>query len=269
MGITDIFRKTGKRTGGRTRTEATAKETWQVECDAIEEVETILAQFVSPGGIYTDPNGLSRMVDSLSAAEFSDGYSWLVDVGYKTSSIENPLNEPIKISGSQSARQVEIEFDRDGNPILNTAGDPFQEILFAEDFDDTLSLSFNRATVPYSASRKSKRTVSSTTVLGLEAGTVRYAGMSFQPQDHETIGLYYSITIGLALADDWKKRILNQGFREKVDGELKPIKKGGKDVSQPVLLDNAGKALSPSGNPVTLEKDIYGEADYVSLFGLA
>jgi hypothetical protein len=129
-------------------------------------------------------------------------------------------------------------------------------------------LSFNRATVPFSAAQDAKRTVSSSGVLGLAAGTVRYAGMSFQPQDHDTIGPYYSITIGLALAEDWKTRILNQGFRELDGGELKPIKKGGKDVSQPVLLDGAGKALSPGGTPVTLTKDIYGEADYVSLFGL-
>jgi hypothetical protein len=267
MAIIDIYRKGGGRTGGRTQDEATATEQWYVGTDVVEEVETILAEFVQPGGIYQ-----GRRVASLSAAEHDDGYSWLVDIGYSTTATdptENPLTDPVKVSGSQSARQVPIEFDKDGNPILNTAGDPFQEILFAEDFDDTLQLTFNRAVVPFSAAQSAKRTTNSTPILGLAIGTVRYAGMSFQPQEHDVVGPYYSITIGLALAADWKKRILNQGFRELDNGELKPIKKGGKDVSQPVLLAIDGTALPENGTPVTLEKDIYGDADYVALFGLS
>ena len=79
---------------------------------------------------------------------------------------------------------------------------------------------------------------------------------------------YYTITIGLAIAEDWKIRILNQGFREKKDGKLTPIQINGKDVAQPRLLDNAGKALPEDGTPVELEKDIYGEVNYLSLFGI-
>lgn len=263
MPVTDIYRIPGKRTGGRTVTDRTAKETWYVETDVVEEVELILAQFVSPGGIYA-----GRRVESLSAAEAADSHSWLVDVAYRSAASTNPLAEPVRISGSQSARQVEVEFDRNGDAILNTAGDPFQEILFAEDFDDTLQLTFNSATVPFAASQAAKRTVNSTPILGLPAGTVRYAGMSFSPEEHDVIGLFYSITIGLALADDWKKRLLNQGFREKVNGELKVIEVDGKPITTPALLDNAGEKLSSSGTPVTLEKDIYGQANYVALFGL-
>lgn len=264
MPITDIYRMPGNRTGSKTIDTKTAKERWYVETDVIEEVEFILAQFVNPGGVY-----LGRRVDSVSAADSSDSLSWLVDVTYSSSASDNPLNDPIMISGNQSARQVPVEFDRDGQPILNTAGDPFQEILFAEDFDDTIQLSFNSATVPFNASQQAKRTVSSNAMLGLSPGTVRYAGMNFQPQDHETLGLYYSISIGLALADDWKTRILNQGFRELDGFEQKVIKIDGQAVTTPALLDQGGEKLDESGQPVTLEFDIYGEANYVALFGLS
>lgn len=264
--ITDIYRKNGGRNGSITKDAAAQKETWYVEVDdPTHEVEFILAAFAQPGTVYA-----GRLVEGLSAQESADGYSWLVDVSYTKSAIENPLDEPLKVSGSQSAKQVPVEFDRDGDPILNTAGDPFQEILFAEDFDDTLQLTFNTAAIPFAAAQAAKKTVSSAAVLGLPAGTVRYAGMSFQPQDHETLGTYYTITINLALADDWKTRLLNQGFRElNDDGDLVAMKVDGQPASQPLLLDNAGKRLASDGTPVTLEKDIYGQADYLTLFGIA
>lgn len=263
--ITDVYRTNGKRSGSLTKDSASQKETWYVEVDdPTHEVEFILAAFVAPGGVY---NG--RLVEGLSAQESADGYSWLVDVTYSRSAIENPLDKPLKISGSQSAKQVPVEFDQNGDPILNSAGDPFQEILFAEDFDDTLQLTFNSATIPFAASQAAKKTTNSAAILGLAVGTVRYAGMSFQPQDHETLGTYYTVTIGLALADDWKTRLLDQGFREvDADGELVPIQVGGKDASQPLLLDGAGERLASDGTPVTLEKEIYGQADYLTLFGL-
>ena len=262
--ITEIYRRQGGRTASRSRDNRQSSETWYVETNALMEADQILNEFVQPGGVFG-----GRLVDGLSAAESKDGYSWEVAINYAASATENPLAEPLRISGSQSATQVPVEFDRNGQPILNTAGDPFNEILFAEDFDDTLQLSYNVATVPFTASQRAKRSVSSGTVLGLPAGSVRYAGMSFQPQDHETLGIFYTITINLALAEDWRSRILNQGFRELDDeGELTPVMVGEMAASQPVLLDNDGKKLPKDGQPVTLEKDIYFEADYVALFGI-
>lgn len=262
MAVTSVYRKPGTRSGSRTRTAREGTEVWIVETDDPADNDlVVLAQFVAPGGAFG-----GRVIGSLSCSESSeDGLQWEVTVKYAASPVDNPLAEPAVLSISPNVVQVATDYDRDGTPILNTAGDPFGEIIFLEDVDDTVQITKNFATIPIAAATSAKRSIG--TLSGIP-GQARYRGMSVQQQDHDQIGTYYTCTIEFAMADTWERRILNQGFREKDNGELKPIKIDGKEISQPVLLDASGKQLTPSGTPHDVIANLYKQVSYNALFGV-
>lgn len=266
MTVLDVFRKPGTRSGSRTTTSVEGQETWIVVTDDPDDDDVvILDQFVDPGSTF-----MGRRIESVSAEEVGDdGYQWEVDVKYSAEAIDNPLLEPIKISMNQQQVQTPTEFDKDGEPILNAAGDPFQEIVFIEDAEDTIQISKNYAAIPYAAGKTAKKKLNSETFLTVFApGEVRYKGMSATPQEHESLGTYYTVTIEFAIAENWTRKILNQGFRElDDDDELVNVKIKGEPASQPVLLDAAGKQLASGGTPVDLDFDLYESVNFTTLFG--
>ncbi len=172
-----------------------------------------------------------------------DGFSWDVAITYGGENTDNPLDEPASYSISYSPTEVPVDFDINGDAILNSAGDPFNEICFSEEFRPVISVTKNFATYPAGLAENADRTVNSAAFLGFAAGTVRFVGISGNSQYNETIGTYYSVTIEFAIQPTWKKQILNQGFRELDGGELVMIQLDGKDISQPVPLKADGTKL--------------------------
>lgn len=265
MAIFDIFPKPGGRTGSRTKTGYDHQDTWIVITnDPTDDQDVVLAAFVAPGGSYG-----GRKVESLSCNEVSeDGLQWEVNVKYANSAIDNPLAVPVKIGMTQSSVQVSTDYDKNGNPILNAAGDPFQELVFLDDIEDTLQFTKNFALIPYAAAQQAKRKIG--TITGVP-GYGLYKGMSAQEQEHELIGIYYACTIEFAMADTqaaFAKKLLNQGFREKVGGELKVIKIKGEVASQPVLLAANGTKLATGATPTEITVDLYNVVNFSTIFGI-
>jgi hypothetical protein len=265
MAVTSVYRKPGTRTGTRTREGYDHSDVWIVETDDHNDnQDVILAEFVAPGGTYG-----GRIVESISCSEVSeDGRQWEVTVNFANSAITNPLTAPVKLGMTQSPVQVPTDFDKNGNPILNAAGDPFQEAVFLDDIEDTLQFTKNYALIPYAAAQSAKRKIG--TITGVP-GYGLYKGMSAQEQEHETIGIYYTCTIEFSMADSaaaFAKKLLNQGYREKVGGQLKVIKINGEVASQPVLLAANGTKLAPGATPTEITVDLYNVVNFSTIFGI-
>lgn len=198
-----------------------------------------------------------------------DGFQFEVVLTYGGEATDNPLAEPAKYSIQYQQHEIPVEIDINGQAIVNSAGDQFQEILFKDDSRPIIRIQKNLAAFPSGIALQAKDKVNDAAFLGFAAGQVKFMTISGDPQTHQTIGEYYSVSIEFAVAPDWKKHVLDQGFRYINDDEEKThILVDNKEISQPALLDGNGGVLPNGGNPVELEFTIYEDEDFSTLFGI-
>ena len=126
----------------------------------------------------------------------------------------------------------------------------------------------NLASFPSQLAFQARDKVNSGGFLGFGRGEVKFQTITGQSMNDPNIGQYYAVTVEFAIRKDWKRRVLNQGFREKDGNELKRILVDGADTTVPVLLDEDGSKLAQGGTPVELEFEIYEEANFSAIFGI-
>jgi hypothetical protein len=210
-------------------------------------------------------------INNVSVTESSeDGQTWVADVTYGGESLpDNPLTLPATYSVQYQDIEIPIEFDAAGNPIVNTAGDPFAEAATLHDATPLYVIKKNFAAYPSAIFNALRRTVNATSFLGVAPGEARFAGGSSDLENDDTWGPYWPSSFQFAVAvGDWQLHLLNQGFRELVGGQRRLILINGHPVDQPVLLAASGAALPPAGAPVTLDFDRYTPADYNLILGI-
>src|SRR5690606_11373931 len=93
--------------------------------------------------------------------------------------IDDPLKIPPVISGSFVAYTRVAEKDKDGNPILNAAKEPFLPAPEVEDHQDTLVYDVNTAIINLALRAQFRGTVNSTPIWGLPARCVRIVQWSY------------------------------------------------------------------------------------------
>ncbi len=115
-------------------------------------------------------------IQSVAIAETSDPCQWTITVNYGEGENpdENPLSEPWVYSVSYEQHEVPIDYDISGRPILNTAGDPFQEALFIDDARPTLTASKNFGYFPWNIANQYCNTVNRDSVFGAGPGTLKF-----------------------------------------------------------------------------------------------
>ena len=182
----------------------------------------------------------------------------------------NPLDMPVWPRVETFVKEVPAYQDIDGNPIVNTAYDYFDPPVMAERLCTTITVARNEPAVnPYSALILSNR-VNASAWNGFPPGTVKSAPIRIpRPEYDQQSGiLYYPMEYAFEFDElGWERTILNQGFRQ-LDGFGKPVKiydAQGMEVSQAVMLDNAGHALLPpvSSSSIVVKKfKVYPEIDF-------
>ena len=132
-------------------------------------------------------------------------YYWTVEQFFSTkpikrcqdSSIEDPLDEPPKISGNFSPYSREYTTDRYGNAILNGA---FELITGpAVEFDDTkiyVEISMNLASLPLSTYSSYMQHVNNSTMWGLSARKIKLSTVSFERNLYGVCNYYYTVRYG-------------------------------------------------------------------------
>lgn len=212
-------------------------------------------------------------VKSLSGA--SAGKEWIVTATYgpydPSTNASNPLERPIEVSGGFSEFEEIVDVDVDGNPVVNSAGEPFANPVMRDDPRPDLMIVTNAKTLDLNLIYTYRRAVNSDEFWGANPGQVRVASITWQYLHHADIGYYYKITYTFKFKKDgWQIRLQDKGMRVLNAGgtALEKVKFNGIPADEPVFLDGNGRAKALTADVVYLDFKRYEELPF-SIFNVA
>lgn len=181
---------------------------------------------------------------------------WQIDLTYGTwNPLEhaidgNPLHLPVTFTFVPSVEEVPAFEDVDGDPIVNAAGDPYDPPLMRRVQKGTLTVKRNES--PFAVNLYNLQVQGNTTNLaswnGFPPKTLLLEPIKI-PEilfSQVTQQFYFPFEyVFLFDPDTWVKQIVNAGLRAlNAAGQLVPILIQGQPASQPVPLDEQGRAIT-------------------------
>jgi hypothetical protein len=182
---------------------------------------------------------------------------------------ENPLDRRAKFSWSTVKYQKAVEKDRNGEAIINSAGDYFDPPPLKDVSRWTVTVTKNMSVIPPGILGWRDRlnsdefsidgvsiAINVAKIMGISVGDIQ------KDQDVEYRVLSY--TLEFDEVDKWQGKYLNQGYYGIVSGEKQRIQINGKDCVSPQLLTSAGVLIvNPSPSDATFEEyDVYDELTF-------
>lgn len=262
----------------------TLTRTWKVKTNnSADDSQVVAEHFKSALGIeFQSPhptNGFftARKLDIKQ--ETASPTAWRVTVTYSTEPLEeevaeNPLNRAPVITGDSEMAEIFTTKDKDGKPVLNSAGD----CLEPQEVDDPrgmIVIERNFPSVPeFVSTYINKVNSASFSVPGIsipfEPRTVKFQRFRFGAQQTQNEVQFVPVTVELSVKPDtWDVDRLDEGFHYLDGSDRKKITlSDGNDPTEPVPLNGSGGILaSPTpDNAVYLTKKYYHEADFSVLF---
>lgn len=227
---------------------------------------------------------------SMMADEDQPGFYWRVDRTFstkplrrcQTDTIENPLSEPQKISGSFVRHMRKADKDKDGNLILSSSHEPIQGIERNSD-RHTVNVEQNVANLGLATVTAIINHLNDATLWGVDARKILFSGFSWERLLYGTCTYYYKRRFEFEVRNNPDdgfdlEDVADMGFKELDDTivgadkdnptHFRYIKdKAGENTPVPLMLDNNGEVnTDPVGSPAfrpTIE--IYGEANLLTL----
>lgn len=198
---------------------------------------------------YEDSGAWCRSL-RVARATAKDKFNWIVTASYDSSFelTENPLSQPAQISWDGENFEEVAVFDRDGKAVLNSAGDPFEN-LFRERTRRVVSVVKNVAAVP-DWILNSEDAVNSALFLldgfSIPVGKAKLAAPRLGPWQSRNNTRYREMTMVIKLnKDGWAAQPLDAGFRYKSGTDRKIITNtDGTLPTSPVCLDGSGAVLA-------------------------
>lgn len=199
--------------------------------------------------------------------------------------VRDPFAAPPKLSWRSQVEEEAKYRDRDGEVLLNKAGDPFippitvpRPVVVA--VVHRVEREFSSAWVTEYMGR-----INDAEWLGWPAGSVLCLEITSDRDWNTDISGWvwnteYQFAFkepvlgedGSIIRDGWTMNVLNAGMREKIASidtgtgfALKQIIVDGAPISSPVNLKSDGRVLQPGGDPVFLPFNVYAEADFTGL----
>jgi len=201
---------------------------------------------------------------------------WTVTAQYSDARTlsEDPTSDGAVVTWSSEQFQRPAVFDRNGNFIVNSAGDPFDPPLMMDDSRRVVTVQKNLAFVPdwildYQDAVNSDAFTVDNVAIGV--GLAKIQSVTVGEVQRRNGTAFRSVTFTIHLQrDGWLMRPLDAGFRELTyAGELINIKNPGDDElpGAPVPLDGSGAALAnPSFTTcVFLPFEVYATRAFASL----
>lgn len=232
---------------------------------------TVGAQYQvgTPG---TDPwaeSDTGAFCTAIRAECVEDGCEWTVTAEYGpwTPKNENPLLDPEELEYGGAQFERVIDFDINGDPICNSAGDWFDPPVTIDDSRPTFTVTRNEGTFDRARARQMRDKLNAALFYDYAPGTVKCGFITGQRLWHAAIGFYYKVRYPFDVNEDgWDRTILDQGYRYLSGSQRKQILVDGSPATSPVPLDGAGGQLAVGGTPVGLAFTLYESADF-STFG--
>lgn len=261
---------------GRTYTRA-----WEVVCDDPNDgpltatnhadLPTLRDFYSLPGG-EADPNAYVQNVEANVLHWLGDGVVWGVtakygplDPGESAEGVERKIR--IRCSFNKFERVIWV--DQDGEPIRNSAGDPFGDPVVIDDSRPLIVVTRNEDVNAFdlTLAGEYQDVVNSATWNGFPARTVKCTEIqTSEEQKDTTSGLYYyTVTYVFEIKwDTWNRKILDQGYAYLDGSDRKPFLDDEKQpISDPKLLDGSGGELDVAMDPpVELDFRVYESKDF-------
>ena len=271
MAITDIISIPGSRSASQ---DSEGGVSYSVSLSILTDDQTDSPNFIGSNQPYTVGEIYDGWpITSIEIDETDDPCQWTMTLAYGSvdgEEEENPLDEPWIYSVNYEQHQTPVDYDIHQRPILNTAGDLFSEYMMADSARPTLTGNKNFASFPWSVANQFCNTINRDSVFGAPPETLKFERLSGQQQTTTFNGeplTFFAVTVELTFnRDGWKRKVLNQGLREKKEGKLTTIKLNGKDITQPVLLDAQGQRAAEGAPPHVLSFDLYRSQNFAPLF---
>lgn len=219
-----------------------------------------------------------RHEDSREVWEVTVTYAY--EPGDEEEEDDNPLARPALIRWTAAQYTKPVIKDRNGNAVVNSAGDYFDPPPEIEDVRWQVTAQVNWATVPSSILGYAGRVNSAAfTIDGVTvgAGQARLAGLDISEVQYENDVTYRTVTAVYELRNEgFDLEVLDQGFRIKDGADLKDILIEDEDgnmsrPTSPVLLNGSGGKLSnpTPANAVYETFEVLSQVSFVGLPGVA
>ena len=215
----------------------------------------------------------------MVTAEYDDQYSGSEEEDEEENA--DPLNRPVQVSLSFNEHDEIVIRDIDGDPVQNSALDPFDPPLTRKAGSLRFGMTKNYPSLDLPFLQAYKNAINSDTWNGFDPGVVRIANITGSKQiESMRTGMttvkvvYWQLTFEFELAETgfgkdgtWKAYVLDQGYRLWPLGEDAPFPiyaSDGTPVSTPAPLDGAGDIGDPA-SPQWLQFDIYRPLPFAAL----
>lgn len=261
----------------------------------------MMAVGVEAGAFYRFPLSgtavewdFAAYLTAIDAREVSeDGKSWDVTLSYSQTSpqdqaggsgggampgafILSPFNIKPSVQWGSETEDVARTHDRDGEPILNTAGDPFDPPILVPVSNPVATIQRNLTSYDGSWVGSYKDHVNKSPWMGYPPNTVLCRDITGESVHDTDWGWYWRVTYqfafrpiwvkgGKVIQPGWSAQVLNAGMRQLKDGELEQILVQGVPASSPVPLKEDGSEAKPDDDPHYLTFDVYPEAEFDDL----
>lgn len=302
MAILSVTEQWGGRSGGIDESgNFTFKRRWLVTSDTDTESIVAVSAAVPVAYYAPHPDYAAARARSTSITPGEGPRVWQVEINYSSAPIANARpadggpptvqdpaapqqpteatnsnktpaqSRPAEWSFTRKELKVAAEYDRNGDPIKNSAGDPIEGIeLDRSHLVATIKYWSVNLTVDHIQLFWNK--TNSLTYRGFPPRTLLVQDFNYKTV-YETIaegvvGMLYEVQIVLEVNfDEWRLKVLDAGLREKdSSGKMITITDAaGNPVSSPWPLLESGQKWTSVDTYHYLYFDIYGEADFAGL----
>ena len=270
MSITEIIEGDGKggaRSGVKTNDGNTWSRVWTCKTTTrAEDATDVLADATFPEVGDAHPNDADAVCRSVRADEgglvAGGGSTWKVTAEYSSSQIDaeqstSPLypTRPAKYNGVSQLEERGVDFDVNGDPIANLAGDPFHPATVKLFATHTLEVEVNLSSFTAISPADYETKVNSSTFKGAAAGTVMCQSVVRSGPFKQGGVTFYTFRFLFAYAPEtWNRRhgsVLQSGLRMRKSGAIKSIKNTeGHPITDAVCLKLVDPE-APSGDVVS------------------
>lgn len=196
------------------------------------------------------PDDSDAFCERVSVDPTSPWRGWMVTAQYsdKRQLAEDPMGDSVQIDWGSEQFQRPAEFDRDGNAVVNSAGDPYDPPLMMDDSRRVVNVETNLAVVPawildyQDAVNSDLFYIDGITVA---AGLAKMQSITVGPVKRRNGIIYRTVKFAIQLQrDGWAITHQDVGFRQIASGGRENIKNVGDNElpGAPVPLDGSGTA---------------------------
>ena len=208
---------------------------------------------------------------SLGVDHTEPRWGWTVTAEYTTQfeRAANPTSDPAQISWSSEQFQRVMAQDKDGDAVMNSAGDFFDPPVMIDDSRRVATVKKNLAAVPtwlldyQDAVNSDAFTIDG---VSIAIGQAKMQMVSVEVEQERNGVTFRPVTFTIQFQRDlWKVKVLDAGFRD-INGD-RITSDDGTDVTQPAPLNGSGLVLA-NPTPATaqfIEFDAYKQRAFSSL----